>query len=236
MHSDTNRDDVCGGGSSAAPWKEIAGEIDPKIAMLLAPGFCCGSGGVSGDNGGGSSATAASRLLVAMVRLWGWCIVGVAAVVLPQWCWYCGGADSDGVFFWMGRYGAYVGGSGGFGVVGGFWWSGCNGVGLVVAATVRMVMVIVGTFLIDTKKDMTGGAKGDATASKFPSPIGGASVPGVSFRAPFDSPNQNVGGNQFMIQHRNMQFTPSDSMDWRGKTGHGALNSPENGDYEHIPE
>ncbi|CAI9773983.1 unnamed protein product [Fraxinus pennsylvanica] len=98
------------------------------------------------------------------------------------------------------------------------------------------IQVIVGTFLIDTKKDMTGGAKGDATASKFPSPIGGASVPGVSFRAPFDSPNQNVGGNQFMIQHRNMQFTPSDSMDWRGKTGHGALNSPENGDYEHIPE
>ncbi|KAL2539869.1 AT-hook motif nuclear-localized protein 14 [Abeliophyllum distichum] len=89
------------------------------------------------------------------------------------------------------------------------------------------IQVIVGTFLIDPKKDMTGGAKGDATASKLQSPIGGASVSGVSFRPPSDSPNQNVGGNQFMIQHRNMQFTPSDSIDWRGKTGHGTLNSPE---------
>ncbi|XP_022890010.1 AT-hook motif nuclear-localized protein 14-like [Olea europaea var. sylvestris] len=99
------------------------------------------------------------------------------------------------------------------------------------------IQVIVGTFLIDTKKDMTGEAKVDATASKLPSPIrGGASVPGVSFRTPFDSSNRNVIGNQFVIHQRNMQFTPSDSMDWRGKTGHGALNSPENGDYEHIPE
>ncbi|KAG9138853.1 hypothetical protein Leryth_007478 [Lithospermum erythrorhizon] len=95
------------------------------------------------------------------------------------------------------------------------------------------IEVIVGSFVIDTKKNTTTSAvKSDASASKMSSPVGGASVSGViNFRSPIDSSHQNIGGSQFNIQPPGMQ-----SMDWRGSVGHGMLHSPENGDYEDSSE
>ncbi|XP_022863892.1 AT-hook motif nuclear-localized protein 14-like [Olea europaea var. sylvestris] len=84
------------------------------------------------------------------------------------------------------------------------------------------IQVIVGTFLVDTKKDVTG---------KPLSPIGGASASGLSFRSSVDSHHQTVGGSQYMIQHQSMQLTPSHAMEWRD-----AHQSPENSDYEPVPE
>ncbi|XP_059665770.1 AT-hook motif nuclear-localized protein 14 [Cornus florida] len=118
------------------------------------------------------------------------------------------------------------------------------------------VQVIVGTFVIDNKKDMTAGVKGDASASKFPSPVGGTSVSSVSFQSAVDSgriplrgnaDDQSMGGGQYIMQPRTMAVTPSQSIDWRGsggtdgrgnasyelagRTNHGVHESPENGDY-----
>ncbi|PPS19258.1 hypothetical protein GOBAR_AA01321 [Gossypium barbadense] len=50
------------------------------------------------------------------------------------------------------------------------------------------VQVIVGTFVIDDKKDVSAGAKGD--------PVGGASVSNVGFRSAFETSGRNpIGGN-----------------------------------------
>ncbi|CAI9773090.1 unnamed protein product [Fraxinus pennsylvanica] len=84
------------------------------------------------------------------------------------------------------------------------------------------IQVIVGTFLVDTKKDVTG---------KPLSPIGGASASSLTFRSPVDSPHQTVVGSQYMIQHQSMQLTPSHVMEWRD-----AHQSPENSDYDPVPE
>ncbi|XP_041017546.1 AT-hook motif nuclear-localized protein 14 [Juglans microcarpa x Juglans regia] len=116
------------------------------------------------------------------------------------------------------------------------------------------VQVIVGTFLFDTKKDINAGVKGDTSASKMPSPVGGAAVSSIGFRSAIDSSGRNsvrgndepqaIGGSHFMIQ--GMQMTTSRPTDWRvgpdarsaavyeltGRTGHGGHQSPENGDYE----
>lgn len=89
---------------------------------------------------------------------------------------------------------------------------------------------------MDNKKDITGAAKGgDASAGKLPSPIGGASISGVSFWSPNDS-YQNIGGSQFMIQSRSTQLEPTQSMQWRDHSGNDLQQSPENGNYEQIPE
>nr|CAA10643.1 SAP1 protein [Antirrhinum majus] len=105
-----------------------------------------------------------------------------------------------------------------------------GGVGgpLTAAATIQ---VIVGTFVVETKKD----ANVEAAASgKSPSPNGGASAPGLSFRSPADSGIQmGGGGNPFLIQNRTMHMTP---MEWIGSADHGMHQSPENGDYDHIPD
>ncbi|KAG9135918.1 hypothetical protein Leryth_002618 [Lithospermum erythrorhizon] len=101
------------------------------------------------------------------------------------------------------------------------------------------VQVILGSFVIDTKKDMAGATKVDAPTSKMASPVGGASVSGhsgVSFRSPVDSPHENIGGGQFVLQPHAMHMTPSQSMEWRGSSSHGMQQSPENGDFEHMPE
>ncbi|CAL5322067.1 unnamed protein product [Camellia sinensis] len=111
------------------------------------------------------------------------------------------------------------------------------------------VQVIVGTFLIDTKKDIIADAKGV-----------GASVSGVGFQSAVDSSgrvpvrssedHQSVSGSQFIIQPRDVQVTNSRATDWRsgtdtrinagyeftGRVGHGAHQSPENGDYDHIQD
>ncbi|KAL5768169.1 hypothetical protein ACOSQ2_014952 [Xanthoceras sorbifolium] len=122
------------------------------------------------------------------------------------------------------------------------------------------VQVIVGTFLIDTKKDCSASLKNDASSSKLPSPVGGASVSSVGFRSPVDSSGRNpvrgnddyqpIGGSHFMIQPCGMNVTPSRPTEWRsgldarssagfemqGRAGHGAHQSPENGDYDQIPD
>ncbi|KAA8539038.1 hypothetical protein F0562_025730 [Nyssa sinensis] len=118
------------------------------------------------------------------------------------------------------------------------------------------VEVIVGTFLIDPKKDITGGIKGDASASNLPSPVAGPSISNVGLQSAVDSSgripvrgndnHQSIGGIQFMIQPQGIPGTHSQSTDWSGGTdtrgnanyeltgrsGGGARLSPENGDYE----
>ncbi|KAG8380680.1 hypothetical protein BUALT_Bualt06G0041000 [Buddleja alternifolia] len=90
--------------------------------------------------------------------------------------------------------------------------------------------VIIGTFVIDAKKDV----KGDAASGKLPSPRGGQSVSGLNF---VGSPHQMGGGSPFMIQQRSMQLTtPPHSMEWRSNAGHGMHQSLENADYEPIPD
>ncbi|KAJ1414653.1 PPC domain [Sesbania bispinosa] len=120
------------------------------------------------------------------------------------------------------------------------------------------VQVIVGTFFLDTKKDTGAGVKGDASASKLPSPVG-ESVSSLGFRQTVDCSSGNpirgndehqaMGGSHFMIQQLGLHVTPSRSTDWgghpdsrnagydlTGRTGHGAHQSPENGGYDQIPD
>ncbi|KAF3452330.1 hypothetical protein FNV43_RR02763 [Rhamnella rubrinervis] len=122
------------------------------------------------------------------------------------------------------------------------------------------VQVIVGSFLIDTKKDVTAGSKGDGSAAgKLPSPVGGVSASSVAFRSAIDPSGRNpvrgnddhqaIGGGHFMIQPRGMHLPPHIT-DWRtsldgrstagydltGRAGMEAHQSPENGDYDQIPD
>jgi hypothetical protein len=83
--------------------------------------------------------------------------------------------------------------------------------------------VIVGTFVLDNKKD--GSGKGDASGSKLPSPVK-ASVPSFGFRLPVESPVRNPargnddlltvgGGNPFTMQPSTMHLLSARTMDWR---------------------
>ena len=65
--------------------------------------------------------------------------------------------------------------------------------------------------MLDTKKDVNVGLKGDASASKMPTPVGGASVSSIGFHSAVDS-----SGSHFMIQPRAMHVTTSRPTDWRG--------------------
>ncbi|XVE89954.1 hypothetical protein DITRI_Ditri20bG0037700 [Diplodiscus trichospermus] len=86
------------------------------------------------------------------------------------------------------------------------------------------VQVIVGTFMIDNKKDVSAGAKGDASGSKLPSSVGGTSVSNVGFRSAFETSGRNpiggnddhqsFGGSNFMMQPRGMHVAPR-AADWR---------------------
>ena len=71
--------------------------------------------------------------------------------------------------------------------------------------------VIVGAFLMDTKKDIVGDVKTDSSGNKSPSPIGGISVSNAGFPATVDS-----SVNQYMIQPRSMQMTPPHTNEWTG--------------------
>ncbi|BFG37193.1 hypothetical protein CerSpe_234670 [Prunus speciosa] len=117
------------------------------------------------------------------------------------------------------------------------------------------VQVIVGTFMVDAKKDVTPGVKGDASATKLPT---AGEMMNVSFRSAVDSSGrtlvrgnddqQAIGGSHFMIQ--GMHVAPSRPTDWRGgpdargtgayeltgRAGRAAHQSPENGDYDQIPD
>lgn len=118
------------------------------------------------------------------------------------------------------------------------------------------VEVIVATFLIDTKKDTTAGAKGENCTTTMASPTS-TSVSNMGYRPVIEPParytvpgideHQNMGG--FMIQHQGLHMGSSHS-DWRtapdsrsglnydftGRTGHGTHESPENGDFDHLQD
>ncbi|KAK5786261.1 Putative DNA-binding ESCAROLA -like protein [Gossypium arboreum] len=115
------------------------------------------------------------------------------------------------------------------------------------------VQVIVGTFMVDNKKDGSANVKGDASGSKLPSPVAGTSVSNIGFRPAFEASGRNpidgnddhqsFGGSHFLMQPQGLHLAPRPT-DWRtglddrtgfeltGKTGHGAHQSPENGDYD----
>ncbi|KAB2049606.1 hypothetical protein ES319_A13G188400v1 [Gossypium barbadense] len=115
------------------------------------------------------------------------------------------------------------------------------------------VQVIVGTFVIDDKKDVSAGAKGD--------PVGGASVSNVGFRSAFETSGRNpiggnddhhhhhqsFGGSHFMMQPQGMHMTswPTDwgsglgdrtGFELTGKTGLGIHQSLQNGEYGHMAD
>lgn len=79
--------------------------------------------------------------------------------------------------------------------------------------------------MIDTKKDVSGGVKGDASAMKLPSPVGVTSPSSVGFRSAIDPSGRNpvrgnddqqaIGGSHFMIQARGMHVTHSRPTEWR---------------------
>ncbi|KAK8514527.1 hypothetical protein V6N12_057429 [Hibiscus sabdariffa] len=113
------------------------------------------------------------------------------------------------------------------------------------------VQVIVGTFTIDNKKDVSAGVKGDASGSKLPSPVGGTSISNVAFSSAFETlgrhpiegndNHQSFGGSHFMMQPRGMDMA-SRSTDWRialdDRTGFEltgkASQSPQNRDYDQL--
>ncbi|KAK6915370.1 PPC domain [Dillenia turbinata] len=116
------------------------------------------------------------------------------------------------------------------------------------------VQVIVGSFLLDNKKEYGAGIRGD---SRLASPISSAPV-SVGFRSPVESSgrmqalgedeNQNIVGSHFMVQSHGMNLMQARPTDWRvgndvrsgstyelaGRTSHGAEESPENGNYDQI--
>ncbi|CAN0892849.1 AT-hook motif nuclear-localized protein 14, partial [Linum grandiflorum] len=117
------------------------------------------------------------------------------------------------------------------------------------------VQVIVGTFTLDNKKDAGNGVRIDASSpgGKLPSPVGGSSMSSISFRSPVESSGRNpdehqtMGGSPFMIHNRGMQMAPSRQMEWRSGTGSGydltgrtgpggGHRSPENGNYDQLPD
>ncbi|XP_004302074.1 PREDICTED: putative DNA-binding protein ESCAROLA [Fragaria vesca subsp. vesca] len=117
------------------------------------------------------------------------------------------------------------------------------------------VQVIIGTFLIDNKNDVNTGVKMEVSIPRLPSPVGGTSMMNVGFRSAVNSSGRNmvrandeqqqaIGGSHFMTQGMH------GSADWRagpdvrstgayelaGIGGHAAHQSPENGDYDQIPD
>ncbi|KAJ4719706.1 AT-hook motif nuclear-localized protein [Melia azedarach] len=121
------------------------------------------------------------------------------------------------------------------------------------------VQVIVGSFQIETKKDVNAGLKGDSSGSKLTSPVAGASVSSIGFRSPVESYGRNpvrgnddlqtIGGH-FMLQPCGTHISPTRAPEWRGgldarttagydltgRTGGGGNQSPENGDYDHMAD
>nr|XP_043632098.1 AT-hook motif nuclear-localized protein 14-like [Erigeron canadensis] len=117
------------------------------------------------------------------------------------------------------------------------------------------VQVIVGTFSVDSKKEIATIIRSDASINKLPSPnVGSPSVSNLGFLSPPDSSGRNVGGSdeqqnidgyQFMVQNRNMPVGDwrgnNDSRntagyDFSGRVNHGAQQSPKNGDYDHFQD
>ncbi|ERN06854.1 hypothetical protein AMTRI_Chr06g174480 [Amborella trichopoda] len=124
------------------------------------------------------------------------------------------------------------------------------------------VQVIVGSFVVDGKKDPNQDGKSEASGSKLSTSMVGAmpmnfrslpesSSPRISGRGNED---QSMGSGNYIMQHRSMHMMASRSTDWRGghidsdprsdvdidltgRGGHGlagACHSPEDGDDDHI--
>ncbi|KAI3721688.1 hypothetical protein L2E82_32705 [Cichorium intybus] len=119
------------------------------------------------------------------------------------------------------------------------------------------VQVIVGTFAIDGKKEPVNVIKGDAPATKLPSPnVGPPPVPNLGFLSPPDSSGrnlvvgggdeqQNIDGYQFMIANRSLPVNDwrnnNDSRntggyDFSGRVNHAAHQSPKSGDYDRFQD
>ncbi|XP_010274842.1 PREDICTED: AT-hook motif nuclear-localized protein 14 [Nelumbo nucifera] len=120
------------------------------------------------------------------------------------------------------------------------------------------VQVILGSFVLDTKKDASAGINVDVSASKLSSPLVGTAISSIGFRSGPDpsgritrvnDEHQNMGMGHFMIQPRGMHVMSSRSTDWSGpdarssadieltgRTDGGACQSPEDGDDEQIGE
>lgn len=87
------------------------------------------------------------------------------------------------------------------------------------------MQVIVGTFQVESMKDVSAGLKGDSSGSKLASPVAGASVSSVGFRSPIESYGRNpvrgnddfqtIGGTHFMIQPYGNHVSPTQAADWR---------------------
>ncbi|KAJ1409329.1 PPC domain [Sesbania bispinosa] len=121
------------------------------------------------------------------------------------------------------------------------------------------VQVIVGTFFMDTKKDTSAGTKGDDVSSSKLPPSVGEPVSSLDFRPAVDSysrntlrgdeEHQSIGGSHFMLQQCGVHVTPSHPLEWgsgpdlrnagfdlTGRIGLGEHHSPENGNYDQIPD
>ncbi|KNA11800.1 hypothetical protein SOVF_131840 [Spinacia oleracea] len=99
------------------------------------------------------------------------------------------------------------------------------------------VEVIVATFLMDPKKDSSTVFKGDMSTSTMPSPVSASTAvyrPVVESSGGFTvATDQNMDGSPFMMQN---QWRSGISYDLGGNTGHSSHDSPENGDYEQMPD
>lgn len=93
------------------------------------------------------------------------------------------------------------------------------------------LQVIIGTFVIDTKKDASAGVMGEASAHQLPSHAGGAAV---GFRSSVVSSgripvggneDQTIGSSHFLVQPPGIHMTHSRQTDWMGspnaRTGGG---------------
>ncbi|KAL2942667.1 AT-hook motif nuclear-localized protein 14 [Bienertia sinuspersici] len=104
------------------------------------------------------------------------------------------------------------------------------------------VEVIVGTFVMDHKKDASAGFKGEVSANTtIASPVSASTAvyrPVVESSGGFTvttggDDHQNMDGNPFMMQS---QWRSGISYDLGGNAGHSSHDSPENGDYEQMPD
>ncbi|XP_043691701.1 AT-hook motif nuclear-localized protein 14 [Telopea speciosissima] len=120
------------------------------------------------------------------------------------------------------------------------------------------VQVIVGSFVIDTKREVSGGLKADASTSKLPSPLVGATISNLGFGSSLESSgripvggsdeHQNISPGHFMLQPRGMHVLTGRSTDWRsgpdarnsndielrGRADRGACQSPVDGEDDQI--
>ncbi|KAJ4955398.1 hypothetical protein NE237_012181 [Protea cynaroides] len=119
------------------------------------------------------------------------------------------------------------------------------------------VQVIVGSFVIDTKREVSGSLKADDSTSKLSSPQVGTTISSLGFRPTMEfserisvmrnDEHHNIGPDHFTLQPRGMHVITGRSTDWRsspdarnfadieltGRTDRGVCQSLEDGeDYQ----